>query len=171
MASLGGEESKPDLANGQILKTSQAPSNRRTTRQAPAAVRRPNRNRPKPNFYVPPNLLFSLTVPYGLMLTFWSAIAPLSIPPFLPLGPVATALGVTMPIKMQTLAAVVAGLHLAYPPLAFSIARARGINVPTSIRWAAAGLIWGIFSLWSLFFYDFYVENAAAYCSLPLSLC
>ena len=41
------------------------------------------------SFYVIPHPIFWLTVPYGLLLCFASALFPSSIPDYLPLGPLA----------------------------------------------------------------------------------
>ena len=124
------------------------------------------------NFYVVPHPIFWLTVPYGLLLTFASALFPTSIPAYLPLGPLATWLGQNYPELMQVLSLGAATLHVVVEPFwALKLCFEKGIRLRETVLWFISTFIYGIFAVWPLAFQDFYLANEAAWCSLPLAVC
>ena len=64
-------------------------------------------------YFVPAHPLSMVLVPYGLFLTFSSFLCPSTcIPSFLPLGFLATYLGTNYKIRMGSISAVAAALHV-----------------------------------------------------------
>jgi len=124
------------------------------------------------SFYVVPHPIFWLTVPYGLLLCFASALFPTSIPDTIPLGSLARWLGLNYPDLMNKLSLGAAALHVAIEPFyALKLCIEKGIGLRDTILWYISTFIWGVFALWPLAFQDFYLANEATWCSLPLAIC
>ena len=130
-----------------------------------------NQARPEPDFFLPPHPVISLLIPYGLLLTFSSALYPDNIPSFVPLGDLAKYLGNEYPTLMQSLALFAATIHVAYPFYILKLSVQYELMLRETILWALNGFFFGIFAIWPLLFYDFYLENRTKYCAIPLAIC
>ena len=130
-----------------------------------------NRAKPPLDFFVSPRPLIVLLIPYGLLLTFTSALFPDNIPSFVPLGELAKYLGNEYPSLMQFLALFAATAHVAYPFYIIKLALRYQFMFKQTILWVVNGFFFGIFSIWPLIFYDFYLENKITYCNIPLAIC
>ena len=130
-----------------------------------------NRFSPPPDFFVPAHPVVALLIPYGLLLTFSSALFPDNIPSFVPLGELARYLGNEYPTLMQFLALFAATIHVTYPFYMIKLAQRYDLLQKQTMLWALNGFFFGIFAIWPLVFYDFYLENEAMYCDIPLSIC
>ena len=131
----------------------------------------PNKNNPPSNFFVPAHPVIALLVPYGLLLTFSAALFPENIPSFVPLGELAKYLGNEFSVLMQFLALFAASVHAAYPFYIVTLSKQYQSRLKQTILWAINGFFFGIFAIWPLVFYDFYVQNEAMYCNIPLAIC
>lgn len=127
--------------------------------------------RPNPDFFVPPHPVIAILIPYGLLLTFSSALIPENIPSYLPLGELAKYLGNEYPTLMQFLALFAASIHVAYPFYILKLAVQYELMLKQTLLWSLNGLLFGIFAIWPLLFYDFYLENRTEYCNIPLTIC
>ena len=130
-----------------------------------------NQARPAPNFYVAPHPIIAILIPYGLLLSFSSALFSDNIPSFVPLGELAKYLGNEYPTLMQSLALFAASIHVAYPFYILKLAVQYELMLKQTSLWAFNGLFFGIFAIWPIIFYDFYLENETKYCSIPLAIC
>ena len=131
----------------------------------------PNKNNQPSNFFVPAHPVITLLVPYGLLLTFSAALFPENIPTFVPLGELARYLGNEFSVLMQFLALFAASAHAAYPFYIVTLSKRYQLRLKQTILWAINGFFFGIFAIWPLVFYDFYVQNEAMYCNIPLAIC
>ena len=123
-------------------------------------------------FFVVPHPLILVGIPYGIFLTFLSALFPTSIPSFLPLGPLATWLGLTFPALMNFLSIFVIVTHLGEPFYVLHLVHKKGIRRRQALLWVASAVFYGIFGAWPLYFQDFYQSAGQdIYCNLPLSIC
>ena len=129
------------------------------------------RANPPPDFFVPPHPLIALLIPYGLLLTFSSALFPDNIPPFIPLGELAKYLGNEYSSLMQFVALFAATVHVAYPFYIITLSLKYQFMFKQTLLWVVNGFFFGIFSIWPLIFYDFYLENKTTYCNIPLAIC
>ena len=130
-----------------------------------------SRASPPPHFFIPPHPIVAILIPYGLLLTFSAALFPQNIPTFVPLGELAKYLGETYPIMMQLLALFAAVVHVSYPFYIIKLSTEFKILPKQTFLWALNGLFFGIFAIWPLVFYDFFLENATTYCNIPLAFC
>ena len=130
-----------------------------------------NRANPPPDFFVFPHPLIVLLIPYGLLLTFSSALFPDNIPSFVPFGELAKYLGHEYPSLMQFLSLFAATVHVAYPFYIIKLALEYQFMFKQTLLWVVNGFFFGIFSIWPLIFYDFYLENRTTYCNIPLAIC
>lgn len=131
----------------------------------------PNKNNPPSNFFVPVHPVIALLVPYGLLLTFSAALFPENIPTIVPLGELARYLGNEFSVLMQFLALFAASVHAAYPFYILTLSKKYQLRLKQTFFWTMNGFFFGIFAIWPLVFYDFYVENEAMYCNIPLAMC
>ena len=113
----------------------------------------------------------AILIPYGLLLTFSAALFPQNIPTFVPLGELAKYLGETYPLMMQLLALFAAAVHVSYPFYVIKLSTEFKILPKQTFLWGLNGLFFGIFAIWPLVFYDFFLENATTYCNIPLAFC
>ena len=126
---------------------------------------------PPPNFFIPAHPVIAILIPYGLLITFSSALFPQNIPSFVPLGELARYLGENYPTMMQLLSLFAAGLHVSYPFYMIKLALEYQLLPKQIVLWAVNGLFFGIFAIWPIIFYDFFLENMVTYCNIPLALC
>ena len=130
-----------------------------------------NRANPPPNFFIPAHPVLALLIPYGLLLTFSSALFPDNIPSFIPLGELAKYLGNTYPTLMQFLALFAAAAHVSYPFYMIKLTIRYQLLPKESFLWIFNGFFFGIFGIWPLVFYDIFLNHATTYCNIPLSIC
>ena len=130
-----------------------------------------NQAKPESDFFVAPHPVIALLIPYGLLLTFSSALFPENIPSFVPLGDLAKYLGNEYPTLMQSLALFAATIHVAYPFYVLKLAVQYELMLKQTFLWSLNGLFFGSFAIWPLLFYDFYLANMNKYCNIPLAIC
>ena len=123
------------------------------------------------DFFVPPNPLFVVAIPYGLFIVFAAWLSPELIPQTWPLGALAYYLGTNYNGLVAVISIIAGILHLIEPIWALYLAGTYGLNLSTSVMWAFSGLVYGIFGLWPLVFPDFFFQIKDQYCKYsPCSL-
>ena len=112
----------------------------------------------QPGFLVPAHPLWVVLVPYGLYLTFSSALCPAScLPAALPLAPLAAQHGTAAPGLMRGLSLVAAALHLGEAAEAWRLASSvYSLHSATAALWTLNVFLFGIFGFWPLAFPDLF---------------
>lgn len=72
---------------------------------------------------------------------------------------------------MQGLALFAAGIHLFYPFYVLLLAVQYDLAPRETALWMVTGFFFGIFGIWPLVFYDFYLDVREDYCRIPLAIC